>query len=237
MRNMLATLFLSQGVPMLLAGDELAKTQNGNNNCYCQDNETSWLQWDMNDEQTQMLDFVRGMIALRKAEPVFRRQKYFQGRSIRGDGSDASDVSWIGTDGKEVADEVWNAGFIKCLGLRLDGKLIGEVDEHGEPIEGDTVLLLLNSHHEKLPFMLPTPAAEAFWEPLMDTAQFPGHLSDTKGGTEYELQGRCMALLRLATPAKVEQKKQGFVAAEIMADTANQGTTNREPIAEAATTA
>ena len=118
-RNMLATLFLSQGVPMLLAGDELGKTQQGNNNCYCQDNEISWLQWDLNHEQQQMLEFVRGIVAMRKTEPVFRRQKFFQGRSIRGGEDVAHDVGWIGTDGKEVSDEVWNAGFIKCLGLRL----------------------------------------------------------------------------------------------------------------------
>jgi isoamylase len=217
-RNLLATLFLSQGVPMLLAGDELGKTQNGNNNCYCQDNEISWLQWDLNDEQKQMLEFVRGMIAVRKTEPVFCRQKYFQGRSIRGD--DKSDVSWVGIDGKELNDEAWNAGFVKCLGLRLDGKLIGEVNNHGEPIEGDTVLLILNAHHESIHFMLPTPVADAFWEPLMDTAQFPGRLSDTKGGTEYELLGRSIALLRLSTPAKEEQQKEGFVAAEILAEAA-----------------
>ena len=99
-RNLLATLFLSQGVPMLLAGDELGKTQHGNNNCYCQDNEISWLQWDLNDEQQQMLDFVRGVVALRKTQPVFRRQKFFQGRSIRGDEPATGDVAWIGTDGK-----------------------------------------------------------------------------------------------------------------------------------------
>jgi len=217
-RNMLATLFLSQGVPMLLAGDELGKSQSGNNNCYCQDDELSWLQWDLNDAQKQMLEFVRGMIALRKTEPVFRRQKYFQGRSIRGDGKTVSDVAWIGTDGKDVNDDVWNAGFVKCLGLRLDGKLIGELDAHGESIEGDTVLLILNAHHESVPFMLPTPVADAYWEPLMDTAQFPGHLNNTKAGTEYELFGRSMALLRLTTPAKEEQQKQGFVAAEVITE-------------------
>jgi glycogen operon protein len=110
----------------------------------------------LNEEQKQMLEFARGMIALRKTEPVFRRQKYFQGRSIRGE-ENIRDVSWIGTDGREVNDEVWNAGFIRCVGLRLDGKLIGEVNDHGEPIEGDTVLLLLNAHHEDIRFMLPAP--------------------------------------------------------------------------------
>ncbi len=130
----------------------------------------------------------------------------------------SADVAWIGTDGKEVNDEVWNAGFIRCVGLRLDGKLIGEVNEHGEPIEGGTVLLLLNAHHEDIRFMLPAPVGEAFWEPLMDTAQFPGQLSETKGGTEYKIYGRSIALLRLTTPAKEEKQKEGFVAAEVIAE-------------------
>jgi isoamylase len=228
-RNLLGTLFLSQGVPMLLAGDELGKTQKGNNNCYCQDNEISWLQWNLNDEQRQLLEFVRGVVSIRKTEAVFRRQKFFQGRSIRGEEGSDSDVCWIGTDGKPLADEAWNAGFVKCVGLRLDGKLIGEVDDHGAPVSGDTVLLLLNAHHGNIPFMLPVPVADAFWQPLMDTAQFPGRLSDTKGGTQYELLGRSIALLRLATPAVVEKQKEGFVAAEVIAEAALEGAKSREP--------
>ncbi|MBC7815446.1 MAG: glycogen debranching enzyme GlgX, partial [Planctomycetaceae bacterium] len=217
-RNMLGTLLLSQGVPMLLAGDELGQTQHGNNNCYCQDNETSWLKWDLSEPQQQMLQFVRGVVALRKTQPVFCRQKFFQGRSIRGKEGDLSDVAWIGTDGKEVSDEVWNAGFVKCVGLYMNGKLIGELNEQGEPIEGDTVLLLLNAHHDSVPFMLPVPLANAFWEPLMDTAQFPGQLSDTKGGSQYKILGRSIALLRLSTPAIEEQQKEGFVSAEVLTE-------------------
>ncbi len=151
-----------------------------------------------------------------KRNPCFDVKNISRGRSIRGEGQ--SDISWIGTDGKEVNDEVWNAGFVKCLGLRLDGKLIGELDDHGEAIEGDTVLLLLNAHHENVPFMLPTPVENAYWEPLMDTAQFPGHLNNTKAGTEYEVFGRSIALLRLTTPTKEEQQKQGFVSAEVIAE-------------------
>ena len=143
-----------------------------------------------------------------------------------------SDVSWIGTDGKPLADDAWNAGFVKCVGLRLDGQLIGEVDDHGVPISGDTVLLLLNAHHENIPFMLPVPVAEAFWQPLMDTAQFPGRLSDTKGGKQYELLGRSIALLRLTTPAIEEKQKEGFVAAEIIAEAALDGAKSREPVVE-----
>jgi glycogen operon protein len=232
-RNMLATLFLSQGVPMLLAGDELGKTQNGNNNCYCQDTELSWLQWDLDPDQRQMLDFVRGVVAIRKTQPVFRRQKFFQGRSIRGE-DPTTDVAWIGTDGKTLSDEAWNSGFVKCMGLRLEGKLIGEVDKQGQPITGDTLLLLLNAHHENIAFMLPDPLPNAFWEPLMDTAQFPGRLSETKGGTQYEIFGRSVALLRLSSPAIEEQQKEGFVSAEIIAEAAMEGPKARHDLLEGA---
>jgi isoamylase len=180
-----------------------------------------------------MLDFVRGIVALRKTEPVFRRQKFFQGRSIRGGEAVSHDVSWIGTDGNHVSDEVWNAGFNKSIGLRLDGKLIGEVNEHGEPIVGDTVLLLLNAHHESVRFMLPTPVADAFWQPLMDTAQFPGHLSETKAGTQYEVLPRSIALLRLCTPAIKQAQKEGFVAAEVIAEAAMESPSKPEAVAPA----
>lgn len=220
-RNMLATLLLSQGVPMLLAGDELGKTQNGNNNTYCQDSELTWLNWELNDDQKRMVDFVQGIIALRKAEPVFRRRKFFQGRSIRGE--EIRDLIWYGTDGKEMDDSAWNAGFVKCFGLLLDGRMIGEVDDRGEPRVGETVLLLLNAHHEKVPFTLPRPLPESRWEPLMDTAQFPRDLTDTEGGAGYVLHARSMALLRLTTPKKEEERTEGFVAAEIMAGPPQQG--------------
>ncbi|MGD9646058.1 MAG: glycogen debranching protein GlgX [Pirellulales bacterium] len=213
-RNLLATLFLSQGVPMLLAGDELGKTQQGNNNTYCQDNELTWLDWNLSPEQKQLFEFVRGVIAVRKAEPVFRRQKFFQGRSIRGE--EIKDVVWFAPDGNEMSDEAWDAGFVKCLGLRLDGDMRGEHNEHGEPLVGNTVLLLLNAHHETIPFTLPVPAAGS-WEPLMDTAQFPGNLSDDGDTKTYELAGRSIALLRLEVPVEVEEPAQTFVAAEISA--------------------
>ncbi len=203
---------------MLLAGDEIGKTQRGNNNCYCQDNEISWLEWNLNPAQEQMLQFVRGVVALRKTQPVFCRQKFFQGRSIRNAQEGSSDVGWIGTDGREVTDDVWNAGYVKCVGLRLNGELIGEVNEHAEPVYGDTVLLLLNAHYEDVLFMLPVPVEEAFWEPLMDTAQFPGQLSETKGGAQYKILPRSMALLRLSTPVKEEQQKVGFVSREVIVE-------------------
>ncbi len=216
-RNLLATLFLSQGVPMLLAGDEIGKSQKGNNNTYCHDSELSWLDWNLNDAQRALLEYVRGVIAVRKAEPVLRRQKFFQGRSIRG--QEIKDVAWFSPDGTVMADAAWNAGFVKCLGLRLDGEMIGEIDSKGEPRRGNTLMILLNAHHEPLLFKLPAPIPDAQWEPLLDTAQFPGKLSDTKGGAEYEILARSVAVLRLTTPTKKEERKEGFVATDLVEGT------------------
>ncbi|HEY3965972.1 MAG TPA: glycogen debranching protein GlgX [Planctomycetaceae bacterium] len=213
-RNLLATLFLSQGVPMLLAGDEFGKSQRGNNNTYCHDNELTWLDWNLSRPQKGLLEYVRGLIALRKAEPVLHRQKFFQGRSIRG--HEVKDIAWFSPDGTEMEDAAWDAGFVKCLGLRLDGEMIGEIDEKGEPRRGDTLLILLNAHHETIKFFLPDPIPDAQWEPLLDTAQFPGKLSDTKGGTQYDVLARSVAVLRLTTPAKKEERKEGFIATELL---------------------
>ena len=113
-------------------------------------------------------------------------------------------------------DAAWNAGFVKCLGLRLNGEMIGEIDSKGEPRHGNTLLILLNAHHESIRFKLPTPVPDAQWEPLLDTAQFPGKLSDTKGDTEYEVLARSVAVVRLTTPAKKEERKEGFVATELV---------------------
>jgi glycogen operon protein len=217
-RNMVATLLLSQGVPMLLAGDELGKTQQGNNNCYCQDSEISWLQWDLDDAQKRMLQFVQGMVALRKTHAVFRRQKYFQGRAIRAENGDIADIRWIGTDGQQVSDDVWNSGIAKCIGLMLSGDVMGEIDAKGQPITGDTVLLLLNAHHEDIDFVLPTPAEESTWTSLMDTARFAGDIGDTAGGAKYRLHSRSMALLRLSTAEIIEKQRESFVAPEVLAE-------------------
>lgn len=213
-RNLLATLLLSQGVPMLLAGDEIGQTQGGNNNAYCQDNEITWLNWNLSEDNQRLLEFVQGIITLRKAEPVFRRKKFFQGRSIRGE--EIRDVTWFNPNGKEMDDHAWNAGFVKCLGLLLDGGMIGEVDDRGDPRSGDTVFLLLNAHYEAVPFRLPVPVPTARWEALMDTSQFPRDRDDTEGDAPYDLHARSIALLRLTTPAQQQERTEGYVAPEVL---------------------
>src|SRR5256714_3731487 len=140
-RNLLATLFLSQGVPMLSSGDELGHTQNGNNNTYCQDNDLTWLDWNLNPEQQKFLDFVKRVTQVWHDNPVLHRRKFFLGRKIRG--SDVKDISWFEPSGQEMSDAAWDAGYVKCLGVRLAGDLTGDIDERGEPIKGDTLLILL----------------------------------------------------------------------------------------------
>jgi len=189
-RNFLATLMLSQGVPMILGGDELGHTQKGNNNTYCQDNELTWLNWKLGDEEQKLLAFVRRVIALRREQPVLQSRKFFQGRSIRG--ADIKDLTWLEPTGQEMNDEAWDAGFVRCLGVRLAGDLIQDLDERGQRIIGDTLLVLFNAHHEMIQFTLP----EEPWELVLDT--WEGEQEPfTPGAKTYPLQGRSLAVLKL----------------------------------------
>jgi isoamylase len=172
-RNFMATLMFSEGVPMLFAGDELSHTKNGNNNTYCHDNELAWLNWDIENDtrKKNFLEFVRKCAAIWREQPVLQRRKFFLGRPIRG--GDIKDISFFEPGGYEMNDEHWNANFVKCLGVRLAGDVIHEVDERGEPIKGDTLLLLLNAHWEEIPFMLPQTKDGQVWETLIDTRERP----------------------------------------------------------------
>ena len=192
-RNFLATLLLSQGVPMLCAGDEFGRTQRGNNNAYCQDNKISWLNWDSSDEREELVDFVRMLIKLRAEQPVLRRRKFFQGRPIRG--SQVKDISWLEPSGQEMTDDAWNAEFVRCLGMLLAGDQIDETDERGNRIVGDTLLLLLNAHHEPIPFTLPQ-HTQGWWDLVLDTAK--GTTDDFlyKVGQAYKLAERSLAVFR-----------------------------------------
>jgi len=197
-KNFLATLLLSQGVPMLLAGDELGHTQKGNNNTYCQDNELSWLDWTMTPEKLAFLEFVRTAVRLWKAQPVLQRRHFFQGRSIRGSG--VCDISWIGPDGNDMTDAAWTAAFVKCLGMRLAGDLIGEADERGREIVGDTLLVLLNAHWEPIPFALPVHRANQRWELVIDTSRHLTAPEPWSEGKPYNLTDRSLAVFRIRAP-------------------------------------
>ncbi|HEX6933777.1 MAG TPA: glycogen debranching enzyme, partial [Streptosporangiaceae bacterium] len=161
-RNFLATLLLSQGVTMLLAGDETGRTQHGNNNAYCQDNEISWLDWEHQDEA--LLAFTRAMIALRREHPVLRRRRWFQGVPIRG----SVDIGWCRPDGGEMSDEDWGSG-IGSVGVFLNGEAITDRDRRGQRITDDSLLLLFNGHHEPIDWTLPKQWGE-WWDLVVDTA-------------------------------------------------------------------
>jgi isoamylase len=199
-RNFLATLLLSQGIPMLLAGDEAARTQQGNNNAYCQDNEIAWHSWPLPRTALRQLEFTRQLIRLRLDNPVFHRRLFFQGRRIQG--SAVKDVSWFRPDGKEMMEDEWSNGFTRCLGLRLAGDAIEEMDAQGQPIVGDTFLLLLNAHHEAIPFILPAHQARVRWELVVDTRNWtvPPRRPVYRAGENYPLEGRSLVVLRLRRP-------------------------------------
>jgi glycogen operon protein len=192
-RNLIATLLLSQGVPMLCGGDELGRSQNGNNNAYCQDNELTWLDWNLDDARRRFLDFVRKVVQIRQSQPVFERRRFFKGRPIRG----VKDISWLDPSGNDMTDEAWNAGFVKCIGVRLAGDQIGDVDESGESIFGETLLILMNAHHEPIRFTFPKHQPERHWERLLDTTDPGMEPSTHTEDTTYDLQGRSLAVFRL----------------------------------------
>ena len=180
--------------PLLLAGDEMGRTQQGNNNAYCQDNELAWLHWPLTDEQKAFCDFVRSVLQIRRTQPVFQRRKFFLSRAIYGEG--IQDISWLDPSGRDMTEDTWNTGYARCLGVRLAGDLIGDMDERGEPIIGDTILLLLNAHYEAIPFTLPPLKEGQPWERLLDTVDVPGEPLLLGGEQPYALQGRSMVVLR-----------------------------------------
>jgi glycogen operon protein len=183
---------------MLLGGDEIARTQLGNNNAYCQDNELSWVNWALPRPARAQLTFTQRLIRLRLAHPVFHRRRFFQGRRI--EGSEVKDLSWFRPDGKEMTQEEWTNGFTRCLGLRLAGDAIEEVDQAGDPIRDDTFLLLLNAHHEPLEFVLPAHRARMRWDLVLDTRDWTAPARSFKVGDPYPLEARSLALLRLRAP-------------------------------------
>jgi isoamylase len=218
-RNLMSTLLFSQGVPMILSGDELSHEQHGNNNVYCQDNEISWLNWKLDERKESFLAFVKKVSALWRTHPVFKRRKFFQGRSIRSAG--VTDITWLEPSGRDMSDDAWNAEFVKCLGVRLAGDLIAEIDEHGNPIVGDTLLVLFNAHYEEISFTLPVTNPGHCWEVLLDTAVdalAPPHV--LSGSDSYVLPGRSTVLMRTrAAPALQADQSEIQVPASLVNST------------------
>jgi len=193
-RNLMATLLLSAGVPMLSGGDEVCRTQRGNNNAYCQDNDVSWTNWDLGPDEEAFLQFTQRLVHLRQSEPVLQRRRFFQGRAIRG----VKDIMWVDPSGKEMTDESWNSPVVRSLGVVYSGEGTGEVDERGQSITGDTLLVLMNAHHEIASFKLP-PSSAGVWQRVFDTTSPKPETAQPSDAT-YELAGRSLALFRLVAP-------------------------------------
>ena len=206
-RNLLATLLLSQGVPMICGGDELGRDQRGNNNAYCQDNDLTWYNWTLDERRCVLLEFARKLIRLRRDHPNLHRRKFYQDRSIRR--SDEKDIVWVRPDGGEMSDEEWNAGWVRCLGVILNGETLGHVDERGDRILDDTFLIMLNCHHEPIKFYLPKLNGNPEWDVIVDTNR-PGlqpgdHRFNSGDPLELERISLVVAAQRRDHPGRPEE--------------------------------
>ena len=201
-RNFLATLLLSQGVPMIVAGDELGRTQRGNNNAYCQDNETSWLDWSLDERRRALLAFAQRLIALRRDHPAFRRRDFFQGRALYGAG--AKDISWYKPDATEMTEDAWEHEHARALAVYLAGEALTETDRRGNRVTDENFLLLFNADAQPVEFTLPAQLGPGAWHVLVDTAHEQGLQPNGtfEPGARYPAQPRSLALLQhLKLPA------------------------------------
>jgi glycogen operon protein len=194
-RNFLVTLLLSQGIPMLLGGDELGRTQGGNNNAYCQDNDVSWFDWSRVDES--MLALTAALVALRRSNPVFRRRRFFHGRPLHGTG--IGDIGWFTTAGTEMTEAEWEDADAKAIGVYLNGSAIPGLDSRGETVSGDSFLVLLNAGPEATAFTLPKDGWGESWTKVLDT--WDGAVGDSGahplgGGDQFEVGGHAVVLFR-----------------------------------------
>jgi isoamylase len=189
-RNFLATLMLSQGVPMLAGGDEFSRSQRGNNNCYCQDNELTWYDWKLDESRTRLLEFTAKLIALRKDHPNLHRRRFFQDRKIRG--SVVRDVAWYGTDGNELSDEAWGEGWNRSLAVMLNGKTLGVMDEDGHQVFDDSFLMIVNAADQGVEYMLPEPPDGVPWKQVLDTENIDDPFSEAEVAEKVIVGGRAV---------------------------------------------
>jgi glycogen operon protein len=200
-RNMLATLAFSQGVPMLSHGDEIARTQEGNNNAYCQDNELTWMNWDLSPSKQELLAFTRKVFGIRQRNPVLRRRSFFHGHPV--DDTGHKDLAWYRPDGKEMTEEDWHNGNAHVVGMLINGDASDETDERGRPVKGDTLLLLLNGGPDTVQWMLPAVEGGPTWIALVNTAA-----DETPGLTEgpLTLAPYSLVLLSHTTDTRIQNR-------------------------------
>jgi glycogen operon protein len=197
-RNLLATLLLSQGVPMISGGDEFGRTQRGNNNAYCQDNEISWFDWQLDERRKSLLDFTASLIQLRKTHPNLHRSKFFQESVSHNTG--VKDTIWYRTDGQKMTDQEWNSNWVRSVAMMLDGETLDAVDALGQPLTDDTYLILLNSHHEPVTYALPAAPKNGSWELILDTNKVTNPVLSTEVSGDFCVAGISLVLLRELPP-------------------------------------
>jgi isoamylase len=213
-RNFLTTLLLSQGVPMLLHGDELGRTQGGNNNGYCQDNETSWVHWDLDDGATELLAFTQRLLQLRREHPVFRRRRFFAGSAGHGGESEVGDIAWFQPDGQHMDEQAWDNTRADSMSVFLNGSAIPEPDARGNAIVDDHFLVLFNGSPDARPFVLPDASYGDSWTADIDTAASVVDTTTHEPGATVPVQGRSVTVLRCArvtptsTPAGAATRRQ-----------------------------
>jgi isoamylase len=197
-RTFLATLIFSQGVPMIAHGDELGRTQGGNNNAYAQDNEITWMDWDLDERQRELLAFTHKLIAIRQAHPTLRRRHFFRGQATKG--SEHKDVTWLGPNGTEMTPEEWANVDNQVLGMLIDGYATDEVDDRGQNVTGDSLLLITNGGESNVEFNLPDLKGENIWVVMVDTAR--RDLPVVRGRC-VEVQAHSLVLLRFGADRRI----------------------------------
>jgi glycogen operon protein len=195
-RNFLTTLLFSQGVPMMLHGDELGRTQGGNNNGYCQDNDISWIQWILDEDDQKLLAFTQSLVKLRREHPVFRRRRFFAGSADHGGESELGDIAWFTPEAQHMDEEAWSNGLAKSLMIFLNGSAIPEPDPRGQQILDDSFLVMFNAHDEPLAFTLPEEEYGAHWIPVIDTALHEIDASPLDPTWQIQVQPRSLVVLR-----------------------------------------
>ncbi|MCU1503097.1 MAG: glgX [Ilumatobacteraceae bacterium] len=202
-RNFLATLLLSQGVPMILHGDELGRTQEGNNNTYAQDSELSWVHWDRAD--TPLIEFVAAIIRLRREHPTFRRARFFNGRPVRREeGDPVPDIVWLTPDGEPMTPEDWDSGFGRAIGMFLNGDGIRGQDARGQRIVDSNMLVYFNAHDDVVECTLPNDDHSPEWEIIVDTAGVAADSGALPAGKVIPVQARSLVVLRAYEPPQLE---------------------------------
>jgi glycogen operon protein len=185
---------------MLSHGDELGRSQSGNNNVYCQDNEIAWIDWELNDEQKALLEFTRELVHLRREHPVFRRRRFFAGEAGHGGESELGDIAWLKPDASHMAEEDWQVGTARSVMVFLNGEAIREPDLRGERIVDDSFLLIFNAQREELRFTLPEPEYGEEWQVVVDTAGRLDPDAVLAAGSSLSAESRSVVLLRRPRP-------------------------------------